>query len=77
MWVMNDATSDDLWDGNTSQDDGLMAATHFMPTAPSQGNGVRNFWRARYIGIHNCNVAIERLANSPVDPALIKNVLPR
>lgn len=75
MWLENDATTDDLWDGNTSQTDDLQKVTHFQPSAPDQGNGIRNFWRARYIGIRNCNVAIERLAESPVDPALIKKRL--
>lgn len=72
MWLENDATTDDLWDGNTTQEDDLQKVTHFQASAPDQGNGIRNFWRARYIGIRNCNVALERIANSPVDENLKK-----
>lgn len=65
-WLMSDMTTDDLWDGNTTQDDGYQDVTHFMPNA--QANGIlQNFWGARYQGITSCNLGIERVPNAPMD----------
>lgn len=30
-WLLADMTTDDLWDGNTTQDDGYQDISHFMP----------------------------------------------
>lgn len=65
-WLLSDMTTDDLWDGNTTQDDGYEATTHFMPTGESQGI-LQNFWGARYQGINTCNVAIERIPGASMD----------
>ena len=42
-WLMSDMTTDDLWDGNTTQDDGYQDVTHFMPTGYTSGI-LQNFW---------------------------------
>ncbi|MDE6402363.1 MAG: RagB/SusD family nutrient uptake outer membrane protein [Muribaculaceae bacterium] len=68
-WLMSDMTTDDLWDGNTTQDDGYQLTTHFMPSGQSQGI-LQNFWGARYQGISDCNAAIERVPNAPIDDNL-------
>lgn len=65
-WLMSDMTTDDLWDGNTTQDDGYQDITHFMPNAPTNGI-IQNFWGARYQGITTCNIAIERIPGANMD----------
>ena len=61
-WLMSDMTTDDMWDGNTTQDDGYEMTTHFLPTGQEQGI-LQNFWGARYQGIATCNLGLERIAN--------------
>lgn len=68
-WLMSDMTTDDLWDGNTTQDDGYQDITHFMPNAPANGI-IQNFWGGRYQGITTCNIAIERIPNAKIDESL-------
>ena len=68
-WLMSDMTTDDMWDGNTTQDDGYQDITHFMPNAPSNGI-IQNFWGARYQGINTCNVAIARIPGAAMDEEL-------
>lgn len=70
-WLMSDMTTDDMWDGNTTQDDGYQDITHFMPNAPSNGI-IQNFWGARYQGINTCNTAIARIPGASMDPELRK-----
>ena len=65
-WLMSDMTTDDLWDGNTTQGDGYQSTTHFMPDGQSQGI-LQNFWGARYQGINTCNVALERIPGASMD----------
>lgn len=68
-WLMSDMTTDDLWDGNTTQGDGYQEVTHFMPTA--QSNGIlQNFWGARYQGITTCNIGIERIPAANINEEL-------
>lgn len=64
-WLMSDMTTDDMWDGNTTQSDGYQDITHFMPNAPANGI-IQNFWGARYQGINTCNIGIERTENAPL-----------
>lgn len=68
-WLTSDMTTDDLWDGNTTQDDGYQDVTHFMPNGQSCGI-LQNFWGARYQGINTCNVAIERIPGANMDEDL-------
>ncbi len=68
-WLMSDMTTDDMWDGNTTQDDGYQDITHFMPSAPANGI-IQNFWGARYQGINTCNVAIARIPGAAMDETL-------
>ncbi len=68
-WLLSDMTTDDLWDGNTTQDDGYQTTSHFMPNGPEQGI-LQNFWGARYQGINTCNVAIERIPGADMDETL-------
>lgn len=58
--------SDDAWMGNTSQE-----PTEYISLAHYQGTGqsntsISNFWQYRYKGILRCNVAIERIPESPM-----------
>lgn len=74
MWLISDMTTDDLWDGNTTQEDGYQKVTHFQSTGPICGE-LQNFWRARYIGISNCNLGLERIPNAVMDENLKKRRL--
>lgn len=65
-WLLSDMTTDDMWDGNTTQDDGYQDITHFMPNASANGI-IQNFWGSRYQGITTCNIAIERIAGAKMD----------
>lgn len=70
MWLMSDMTTDDLWDGNTTQEDvDYFPVTHFQPTAYTDGV-LQNFWRARYKGIAACNLGLERIPAAPMDETL-------
>lgn len=68
-WLQADMTTDDLWDGNTTQSDGYQDVTYFMPTAPQNGS-LSNFWGARYQGIYTCNTAIARIPGAAMDETL-------
>lgn len=68
-WLLADITTDDLWDGNTTQPDGYQNVSYFMPTAP-QNEALANFWGARYQGIYTCNTAIARIPGTPMDETL-------
>lgn len=68
-WLQADLTTDDLWDGNTTQTDGYQDVTYFMPTAPLNG-ALSNFWGARYQGIYTCNTAIARIPGAAMDETL-------
>lgn len=68
-WLQADMTTDDLWDGNTTQGDGYQDVTYFMPTAPQNG-ALSNFWGARYQGIYTCNTAIARIPGASMDETL-------
>lgn len=65
-WLLFDMTTDDLWDGNTTQGDGYQDVTYFMPNASTNGI-LQNFWGARYQGITTCNIGIERIPGAPMD----------
>ncbi|MDE5882311.1 MAG: RagB/SusD family nutrient uptake outer membrane protein [Muribaculaceae bacterium] len=73
-WLMSDMTTDDLWDGNTTQDDGYQDVTHFMPTGYTSGI-LQNFWGARYQGITTCNLGLERIPEVTMDENLKKRRL--
>lgn len=68
-WLMSDMTTDDLWDGNTTQDDGYQDITHFMPNGQNSGI-LQNFWGARYQGIASCNLGMERIPTATMDESL-------
>ncbi|MDE6521756.1 MAG: RagB/SusD family nutrient uptake outer membrane protein [Muribaculaceae bacterium] len=71
-WLLSDMTTDDLWDGNTTQEDGYQTNTHFLPTAGTEEGILQNFWGARYQGINSCNLCIERIPNVEMDENLKK-----
>lgn len=73
-WLMSDMTTDDLWDGNTTQDDGYQDVTHFMPTGYTSGI-LQNFWGARYQGITTCNLGLEKIPDVNMDENLKKRRL--
>lgn len=70
-WLLADMTTDDMWDGNTSQSDGYRDVTCFLPAAPTNGI-LSNFWGARYQGIYTCNTAIARIPGANMDETLKK-----
>lgn len=70
-WLISDMTTDDLWDGNTTQDDGYQDITHFMPNGQSSGI-LQNFWGARYQGIASCNLALEKFPAAPVEASALE-----
>ncbi len=68
-WLMSDMTTDDLWDGNTTQEDGYEPVTHFRATANVNGI-LQNFWGARYQGITTCNLGLEKIPYVNMDADL-------
>lgn len=70
-WLLSDMTTDDLWDGNTTQEDGYEPVTHFRATANINGI-LQNFWGARYQGITTCNLGLERIPDVVMDETLKK-----
>ncbi len=73
--IMSDMSSDDLWAGNTTQpNDRYIRTAHYGN--PKQDDDIKNFWQYRYEAIFRCNVAIERLPESPVkDDELIERLI--
>ena len=75
-WLISDMTTDDLWDGNTTQSDGYQEITHFFPTAGTTDGGIlQNFWGARYQGITSCNLCLEKIPDVTMDENLKKRRL--
>lgn len=68
-WLLSDMTTDDLWDGNTTQDDGYQDISHFLPNGQDCGI-IQNFWGARYQGITSCNLGLERIPDAPMNETL-------
>lgn len=71
-WLLSDMTTDDMWDGNTTQSDGYQDVSHFMPTA-ANNDILQNFWGARYQGISTCNIGIAGAKKAPIDEN-VKNI---
>ena len=69
VFLLEEMTTDNAWDGNTSQEDGYREVSHFYPTASSNGI-LANYWGARYQGISTCNVCIERIPGASMDADL-------
>ena len=75
VWLLSEMCSDDGWMGNTTQDQGeYLSLAHYRGTGQSNGS-ISNFWQYRYKGILRCNVAIERIAASPISDEAMKNRL--
>lgn len=73
VWLLSEMCSDDGWMGNTTQ-----SQSDYISLAHYQGNGqsngaISNFWQYRYKGILRCNVAIERISQSPMADEAKKN----
>ncbi|RNC65991.1 RagB/SusD family nutrient uptake outer membrane protein [Proteiniphilum sp. X52] len=66
FWILTDMCSDDLWMGNTTQDQsGYISLAHYQGVGQSNGT-ISNFWQYRYKGILRCNIAIERIPEAPI-----------
>lgn len=66
FWILSDMCSDDLWMGNTTQDQsGYISLAHYQGVGQSNGT-VSNFWQYRYKGILRCNIAIENIPKAPI-----------
>ncbi len=66
FWILTDMCSDDLWMGNTTQDQsGYISLAHYQGVGQSNGT-ISNFWQYRYKGILRSNIAIERIPEAPI-----------
>lgn len=66
FWILTDMCSDDLWMGNTTQDQsGYISLAHYQGVGQSNGT-ISNFWQYRYKGILRCNIAIERIPQASI-----------
>lgn len=66
FWILTDMCSDDLWMGNTTQDQsGYISLAHYQGVGQSNGT-ISNFWQYRYKGILRCNIAIENIPKAPI-----------
>ena len=66
FWILTDMCSDDLWMGNTTQDQsGYISLAHYQGVGQSNGT-LSNFWQYRYKGILRTNIAIERIPEAPI-----------
>ncbi|MBP1615108.1 MAG: SusD family [Bacteroidetes bacterium] len=66
FWILTDMCSDDLWMGNTTQEQsGYISLAHYQGVGQSNGT-VSNFWQYRYKGILRCNIAIENIPNASI-----------
>lgn len=74
VWLLSDMTSDDCWMGNTVQESDYTSLAHFQSNGQSNGL-ISNFWQYRYKGILRCNIAIERIPESPILNETLKNRL--
>ena len=62
FYLCGDMCTDDMWVGNTGEDQGAYEDLAFF-TGDAYGGGEcsQNFWQYRYKGILRCNIAIERI----------------
>lgn len=75
FWILTDMCSDDLWMGNTTQDQsGYISLAHYQGVGQSNGT-ISNFWQYRYKGILRCNIAIERIPQANILDEVKKNRL--
>lgn len=75
FWILTDMCSDDLWMGNTTQDQsGYISLAHYQGVGQSNGT-ISNFWQYRYKGILRCNIAIERIPEASILDESKKNRL--
>ncbi len=66
MVLMTDMCTDDMWMGNTTQDQsGYRDLAHYTGNGEANGT-ISNFWQYRYKGIFRCNVALERIPDAPI-----------
>ena len=75
VWLLSEMCSDDGWMGNTTQSQSdYISLAHYQGTGQSNG-AISNFWQYRYKGILRCNIAIERIAASPISNQALKDRL--
>lgn len=66
----NYMATDDAWMGNTGQDQSdHLAVAHYTLTPNNMGR-IHELYRVRYENISNCNYAIARISQAPIDDAL-------
>ena len=66
FWNLSSMCTDDMWMGNTSQDQGdYLSLAHYTSGGSSNG-AAQNFWQFRYKGIYRCNVAINHIPDAPI-----------
>lgn len=74
VWLLSDMCSDDAWMGNTSQESDYTSLAHFQSNGQSNGL-ISNFWQYRYKGILRCNIAIDKIPQSPITNQTVKSRL--
>jgi hypothetical protein len=75
FWILTDMCSDDLWMGNTTQDQsGYISLAHYQGVGQSNGT-ISNFWQYRYKGILRTNIAIKRIPGASILDAAKKERL--
>lgn len=64
--LMTDMCTDDMWMGNTSQSQtDYISLAHYMGVGQSNSS-ISDFWQYRYKAILRCNIAIEKIPNTPM-----------
>jgi hypothetical protein len=71
FYIQSDMATDDLWMGNTTQDQGEWRQTPLYEN-PKGDEKLKNFWQYRYDGILRSNIVIKRVAESPVQNEKLK-----
>lgn len=69
QWVRlsNEMSTDDAWMGNLNQGSGdSYAMAHYTITASNAPARLKDFYQHKYYNISACNMAIQRIADSPI-----------
>ncbi len=65
FYIISDMCTDDMWMGNTTQDQGEWIQMPFYEN-PKQDEKLKNFWQYRYDGILRSNIVINKVATAPI-----------
>jgi tetratricopeptide (TPR) repeat protein len=74
FYLQTDMATDDLWMGNTTQDQGEWQQVPNYEN-PKQDGKLKNFWQYRYDGILRSNIVINKVTESPIQNDLRKRMI--